>query len=1062
MKKRIKAGLCASILLINSTATLPFSAYAEEIPLEEQENVLPPESQEKETGAEEKVPVEVEENEQTSESEVELNEETNIQINTITTTVNEYQFADNGDGTATITKYLGDSQDVIIPEILDGLQVTEIGGGTFANKQLNSVTLPQGLKIIGEAAFYRNNLTEVRLPDTLEYVGVMGFGENFIETVNIPVSLDEIDNLAFYDNELTEIIIPDSIDKIGMKAFGFNNIKNFTINGDVKDLGSNGQGWILENELSGPAFRGTGSTKINKANLIIKGNVETIHGFAFQNDVLSSVLIEGDVGSIGQFAFSSQGGKCLENVEIQGSVGEIGAFAFRNVSHADSIKILGDVKEIRQYAFKDTIVDSILIDGSVYTIGESSFDGSEGNILTINGDVNTIKGYAFLNNTVLNVTINGNVTMIEQDAFQSANNEILLINGFVDTADFYSFLMVDVKKELQVRDGIKNIGDNAFTDAKAPVLDIFKNVENIGFSAFSRAETESEVILPDSLVAMGEEAFLESKIGRLSIGKSLDKISKNAFLRSTVPVVTIPGNIITIQATAFINSNLGELELENGIKNLDTAAFAGNKITKIKLPETLEKIGEGTFNNNQLACVTIPQAVTEIGPQAFDNNQDNSEDFVIWGDKGSVAETYAINNAFTFKENVIFVNDCNPSNWAIEVKYQDEQGNVIDSKTINKPAKGNHTENAKVIPGYTLKGNNTVSVEVTNDKPSHIITFTYKKDEKPNPPETLLGTVTVNYLDAAGNVLDSKILKDLPLGTHTEQAKNIIGYEITGPSQQSVEITKELTQFTITFTYKKTNQEPSNPVPSLPETTPPVTQEPSLPETPSEEVENHKGKRVIRDEGNGTFTTVPHFLDNNLKLKITTKYNYGLLITDRVAVPFKDMDGLFSYQEVEDLYNYLITTGTTSSTYSPYASISRGQFSAMIARALELRPTSTNYKFTDVTWYQKDVQALYEAGIVTGFPDGTFGETKPLSRQQAAAMIVRMLSYMDVDTKGYENILLADMDSISDYAKEPVKYLASHDVLINGEETNFNPFNNLTRAQMAKILMRALRLSDWY
>ncbi len=69
---------------------------------------------------------------------------------------------------------------------------------------------------------------------------------------------------------------------------------------------------------------------------------------------------------------------------------------------------------------------------------------------------------------------------------------------------------------------------------------------------------------------------------------------------------------------------------------------------------------------------------------------------------------------------------------------------------------------------------------------------------------------------------------------------------------------------------------------------------------------------------------------------------------------------------------------------------------------------------------------------------------------------------MDVDTKVYGNILLADMDSISDYAKEPVKYLASQDVLINGKETNFNPINNLTRAQMAKVLMRALRLSDWY
>jgi len=54
------------------------------------------------------------------------------------------------------------------------------------------------------------------------------------------------------------------------------------------------------------------------------------------------------------------------------------------------------------------------------------------------------------------------------------------------------------------------------------------------------------------------------------------------------------------------------------------------------------------------------------------------------------------------------------------------------------------------------------------------------------------------------------------------------------------------------------------------------------------------------------------------------------------------------------------------------------------------------------------------------------------------------------------------MDRISDYAKEAVQFLAANDVLISGEGTKFNPYNNLTRAQMAKVVMRSLRLSDWY
>ena len=77
-------------------------------------------------------------------------------------------------------------------------------------------------------------------------------------------------------------------------------------------------------------------------------------------------------------------------------------------------------------------------------------------------------------------------------------------------------------------------------------------------------------------------------------------------------------------------------------------------------------------------------------------------------------------------------------------------------------------------------------------------------------------------------------------------------------------------------------------------------------------------------------------------------------------------------------------------------------------------------------------------------------------------MIVRMLEYMDVDTTTKGNVAFADIDRISDYAKEAVQFLAANDVLISGKDTKFNPYNNLTRAQMAKVLMRSLRLSDSY
>ena len=225
---------------------------------------------------------------------------------------------------------------------------------------------------------------------------------------------------------------------------------------------------------------------------------------------------------------------------------------------------------------------------------------------------------------------------------------------------------------------------------------------------------------------------------------------------------------------------------------------------------------------------------------------------------------------------------------------------------------------------------------------------------------------------------------------------------------------------------------------------------------------NARAVRVI----DGKVTTVSHYTDGD-DLKITSNNLKDVFITSRVTAPFNDVAKTdWYYQDVQDIFNYGITQGTTSTTYSPLANITRAQFATMIARALELTNTDkdSQYTLSDLTgkWYANEVQMLVDLGIVKGYTDGTFGGENKLTRQQAATMVVRMLKYMDVDTTPKGNVALADMDRISDYAKEAVQYLASQDVLISGKDIKFNPYNNLTRAQMAKVLMRSLRLSDSY
>ena len=200
-------------------------------------------------------------------------------------------------------------------------------------------------------------------------------------------------------------------------------------------------------------------------------------------------------------------------------------------------------------------------------------------------------------------------------------------------------------------------------------------------------------------------------------------------------------------------------------------------------------------------------------------------------------------------------------------------------------------------------------------------------------------------------------------------------------------------------------------------------------------------------------------------LKIMSNNLENILITSKASEPFVDVNDTDWFKvDIEEAYNYGFTQGTSATTYNPYGQITRGEFAVMIARALELKPKGYKVLFDDVKgkWYQNEVQALQDVGIIYGFKDGTFGGDKTITRQEAATFITRMLSHMNVDVTVANSIDFIDIDEISAFAKDSVQYLASQDVLVGGGDNKFNPTNNLTRAEMAKVLVHSLKLSDWY
>ena len=124
-----------------------------------------------------------------------------------------------------ITDYTGKGGEVIIPATIEDIPVMEIGENSFRGRsrerdalkpgdEITSVTIPEGVRIIGRGAFSDcRNLESVTLPDTVEEIREIAFrGCSSLRSINLPVRIRFIGLNAFFRNgELSDLSIPNGI-----------------------------------------------------------------------------------------------------------------------------------------------------------------------------------------------------------------------------------------------------------------------------------------------------------------------------------------------------------------------------------------------------------------------------------------------------------------------------------------------------------------------------------------------------------------------------------------------------------------------------------------------------------------------------------------------------------------------------------------------------------------------------------------------------------------------------------------------------------------------------------
>ena len=171
--------------------------------------------------------------------------------------------------------------------------------------------------------------------------------------------------------------------------------------------------------------------------------------------------------------------------------------------------------------------------------------------------------------------------------------------------------------------------------------------------------------------------------------------------------------------------------------------------------------------------------------------------------------------------------------------------------------------------------------------------------------------------------------------------------------------------------------------------------------------------------------------------------------------------GDWFYKDVEYVYNEGIMDGVSKREFAPNETLTRAMIVKILYR-IEGEPAGyRSSDFNDVEsgrWYTGAVAWAAEKEIVKGYGNGKFGPNDPVTREQLAAILYRYTQYKGWSTAAASGNLdgFKDAASVSSYAVDAMNW-AVDEGLLKGANNKLSPKSNATRAQVAAIIHRYLK-----
>ena len=447
--------------------------------------------------------------------------------------------------------------DVVVPDSVQHnnvwYKVTSIGDLVFNGANLTSLSLPSGIRSIGEECFsYSRIRGGLVLPDSLRVIKKNAFCANSgIESIHIPALVGPLETRSISPMLDLQTITVDSANQY------YSSYNGVLYNKDTTVL------------ISCPA----GKTGV----FVIPDGVVCIAEVSMEACELSSIVIPNTVRTIKTMAFS----ECeqLTSMHIPASVTHIEGGIFRGNKRLTDITI-------------DSLNTNYkVIDNVLYSM-----------------DMDTLLSYHLASDSV---RVLDGVKVIGMDAFSINRLNVVVLPEGIETIQSGAFEWSGIRK-INLPNTLKFIGNGAFTGSFLSNVVIPNSVVHLGEQVFEGAKNLATVVMSDSVKVIPYGAFnycqsLRSYTG----GASVERINSLAFCNcgNFAKNLVFPSTLKVIEVGAFFDTDIKTVEFTGIIDTIGRQNF--ENLNNLVLVNPTPPYTYNTKVANSIFKTIIPCGATE-------------------------------------------------------------------------------------------------------------------------------------------------------------------------------------------------------------------------------------------------------------------------------------------------------------------------------------------------------------------------------------------------------------------------------------------------------------------